>query len=137
MMPITAFALLQEAPPAGGGGGSALTPLLFQFGLIFIIFYFLIIRPQQRQRKRHEEALRNLKRGDHVVTAGGVVGEVVHIKEGIQDGKPTPSMDDEVTIRSGESRFVNERGRIAKITTAEGESSAAPPVKRQHAKDVG
>lgn len=126
MMPFTAFALLQAAPPAGGGGGSALTPLLFQFGLIFIIFYFLIIRPQQRQRKQHELALKNLKRGDRVVTAGGIVGEVVHIKEGVQDGKPTPSMDDEVTIRSAESRFVNERGRIAKITSGTGVTSTAP-----------
>jgi preprotein translocase subunit YajC len=124
MMPFTALMLLQT-PPAGGGG-SSLTPLLFQFGLIFIIFYFLIIRPQQRQRKQHEIALRNLKRGDRVVTAGGVVGEVVHIKEGVQDGKPTPSMDDEVTIRSAESRFVNERGRIAKITSAGGVTSTAP-----------
>ncbi|HMC54674.1 MAG TPA: preprotein translocase subunit YajC, partial [Gemmatimonadaceae bacterium] len=63
-------------------GGSTLTPLLFQFGLIFLIFYFLIIRPQQRQRKGHEESLRNLKRGDRIVTSGGIIAEVVHIKQG-------------------------------------------------------
>lgn len=105
------LALLQ-APSSGGPG---LTPLLVQFGLIFLIFYFLIIRPQQRQRKKHEEALRNLKRGDRVVTSGGIVGEVVHIRETLKDGAPTRSMEDEVTIKSGEARLINERGRIARI----------------------
>ena len=125
------LALLQGAPPAGGG--SALTPLLFQFGLIFLIFWFLIIRPQQRQRKRHEEALRGLRKGDRVVTAGGIIADVVHIKETVTDGKPAASMDDEVTIRSGESRLIVERGRIAKVVTASG-TSEAPASK---SKDAG
>ena len=130
-----ALALLQ-APPAAGGTPSY-APLLFQFGLIFVIFYFLIIRPQQKQRKRHEEALKNLRRGDRVVTAGGLIGEVVHIKETMQDGKPASSMDDEVTIKSGESRFINERGRIAKIVSATGETSVAPKGKRDEATSGG
>ena len=94
-------------------GGASLTPLLFQFGLIFLIFYFLIIRPQQKQRKSHEEALRNLHRGDRIVTSGGIIGDVIHIKESAKDAKTV--MDDEVTIKSGESRLIVERGRIAKI----------------------
>ena len=110
-MTFASLAALQAPAP----GGSSLTPLLFQFGLIFLIFYFLIIRPQQKQRKRHEEALRNLKRGDRVVTTGGIIGEVVHIREGSKDGQPTPTMDDEVTMKSAESRLIVERGRIAKI----------------------
>lgn len=114
-VPFMAVLALQAAPP---GGGSSLTPLLFQFGLIFLIFYFLIIRPQQKQRKRHEEALRTLKRGDRIVTNGGLVGEVVHIREGSKEGKPEPTMEDEVTVKSGESRLIVERGRIAKIVTA-------------------
>jgi preprotein translocase subunit YajC len=116
---------LWQAPPAGGGGGS-LTPLLFQFGLIFLIFYFLIIRPQQRQRKKHEEALRNLKRGDRIVTSGGIIADVVHIKETVRDGTPARSMDDEVTIKSGESRLIVERGRIAKLISETGATSVAP-----------
>ena len=111
---VAALALLQQ--PAAGGGG--LTPLLIQFGLIFLIFYFLIIRPQQRQRKRHEEALRNLKRGDRVVTSGGIVAEVIHIRESSKEGTPQRAMDDEVTIKSAESRLIVERGRIAKILEA-------------------
>lgn len=112
--PHAALAILLQAAPGGG----SFMPLLFQFGLIFLIFYFLIIRPQQKQRKRHEEALRNLKKGDRIVTGGGIIGEVVHIKQGVADGSAKPLMDDEVTIRSAESRFIVERGRIAKITTA-------------------
>jgi len=111
---LSAMLALQAAAPSGG---SSLTPLLFQFGLIFLIFYFLIIRPQQRQRKRHEEALRNLKRGDRVVTTGGIIGEVVHIREGSKDGQPQVTMDDEVTMKSAESRFIVERGKIGKILT--------------------
>ena len=110
-----ALAVLQAPAPSGGG---SLTPLLFQFGLIFLIFYFLIIRPQQKQRKSHEQALRTLKRGDRIVTTGGIVADVVHIKESVKDGQPQTSMDDEVTIKSGESRLIVERGRIAKIITA-------------------
>jgi preprotein translocase subunit YajC len=100
---------------AAGAGGGTLPAFLLQVALIFAIFYFLLIRPQSQQRKKHEEALRNLKRGDPIVTTGGIVGEVVHIKEATKDGAPVKGMDDQVTIKSGESRLVVERGRIAKI----------------------
>ena len=119
---INAALLALQASPGG-----SLTPLLFQFGLIFLIFYFLIIRPQQRQRKAHEEALRHLKRGDHVVTTGGIIGDVIHIKETAVDGggKQQPSMDDEITIKSGESRMIVERGRIGKIVSPSGQTTSA------------
>ena len=119
--------LLQAAPPSGGG--SVFTPLIFQFGLIFLIFYFIIIRPQQKQRKQHEEALRNMKRGDRIVTAGGIIGEIVHIKQGLRDDKPVAAMDDEVTIKSGESRLIVMRGRIDHIigTTAVTPAANNPP----------
>lgn len=115
--------LLQAA-----GGTSPLLPFMVQIALIFGIFYFLMIRPQQKQRKQHEERLRNLKRGDTIVTAGGLVGEVMHIKEGGKesgkDGQVEKSMDDQVTIKSGESRMVVLRGRVAQVLS--GEPSAAP-----------
>ncbi|HYX82610.1 MAG TPA: preprotein translocase subunit YajC [Gemmatimonadales bacterium] len=115
---------------AGGGGGtSPLFQLGIQFALILAIFYFLMIRPQQKQRRQHEEALRNLQKGDEIVTTGGIVGQVLHIKETTKDGTPTKSMEDQVTIRSGESRLVVERGRIARITSAKRSepASAATP----------
>ena len=100
---------------AAGPGASSPVLFLGQVGAIFAIFYFLLIRPQSQQRKKHEEALRNLKKGDPIVTNGGIIGEVVHIREATKDGAAVKSMDDAVTIKSGESRLVVERGRIAKI----------------------
>ena len=123
-MTATFTALLLLAAPAPDGGNTLL-PILVQFALIFAIFYFLMIRPQQRQRKLHEQNLLNLKKGDEVVTAGGVVGEVIHIRESMKDGQPARTMDDRVTIKSGESRLVVERGRIARITPRTTEPSSA------------
>ena len=97
-----------------GGVGGSLTPFLVQLAAIFGIFYFLLIRPQQAQKRKHEEALRSIKRGDQIVTAGGIVGEVVHVKEaGSSDA--SKGMEDQVTIKSAESRLIVERGRIVRI----------------------
>jgi preprotein translocase subunit YajC len=107
-------ALLAMAPAQGGQ--SSLIPFMVQLALIVAIFYFLLIRPQQKQRRQHEQALGGLKKGDEIVTSGGIVGEVVHIKESLKpDGTNGPPMDDRVTIKSGETRLIVERGRIARI----------------------
>ena len=103
------FALLQAA----AGGPASFAPFLFQLAAIFAIFYFIIIRPQQKQKKEHENAVMNLKKGDTVVTAGGLVGEVVHVK----DGAPAKSFEDHVTIRTGEAKVVVERGRVSRVVT--------------------
>jgi preprotein translocase subunit YajC len=101
---------------------SAVMQTIFMYGAIGAIFYFLLLRPQQQQRRKHEETIRQLKRGDEVVTAGGIVGEVVHIRQANADA---PTEGDRITIKSGESRLVVERGRIAKIATAAGVTSAS------------
>jgi len=113
MTPLLPVPPLVQAAASQGAGSIA--PLIFQFGAIFAIFYFLMIRPQQKQRKAHEASIMALKKGDEIVTSGGLVGEVVHIKEGLKDGKPASTADDRVTIKTGESRVVVERGRIAKV----------------------
>jgi len=87
---------------------------IFMYGAIFAIFYFILIRPQSTQRKQHDELVRNLKKGDEIVTNGGLVGEVLFIKEKGGDDK-SGGMDDRVTIKSGDTRVIIERGRIAKI----------------------
>jgi preprotein translocase subunit YajC len=110
-MTLPFFATVAQASQ----GRSPLLPFLFQLALIFAIFYFLLIRPQQKQRRQHEERLRNLRKGDTVVTAGGIVGEVVHIRENAKDGVPQKSMDDHITVKSGESKFVVERRGIARV----------------------
>jgi preprotein translocase subunit YajC len=109
MTPIfPALALLQSA-------GNQLLGPIFMYGAIFAIFYFVLIRPGQKQRKAQDAQLRQIKRGDEIVTNGGIIGEIVHIRETpAGEGKSNP-MEDRVTIKSGESRLVVERGRIARI----------------------
>lgn len=121
---MTSLSPALPAMSAAPGGQSSLLPFLIQITAIVAIFYFLLIRPQQKQRRQHENALASLKKGDEVVTAGGIVGEVVHIKESVQDGTSKRTMDDRVTIKTGESRVVVERGRIAKILAAPGNPPA-------------
>jgi preprotein translocase subunit YajC len=118
------FALAVVQSPVAGR--SSLLPFVFQVAAIFAIFYFVMIRPQQKQRKDHEARLKNLKRGDEVVTAGGIVGKVVHIAETTREGKPGATMEDRITIKSDESRLIVERGRIARVITAGEPVSAAP-----------
>lgn len=121
---MTAFLPIfaQTAAPAQGGG--SLMPFLFQLAAIMAIFYFLMIRPQQKQRKALEAAIMALKKGDGVVTTGGVVGEVVHIKELVDEGKPSKGMDDLVTVRTGDVKIVVQRRAVAQVS-ASGSSTAA------------
>lgn len=107
--------LFAQAQAPAGGGAASLAPFLFQIGAIFLIFYFLMIRPQQKQRKAHEASILALKKGDQIVTAGGIVGEVVHIGMATKDGVATASLGDHITIKSGESRLIVTRGRIASV----------------------
>jgi preprotein translocase subunit YajC len=98
--------------------------LLF-FAVPIAIFYFIFWRPQQQQKKRHEDALLSIKKGDEIVTSGGLIGEVIFIKVGKSDG--AASLEDRVTIKSGESRVIVERGRIARVSS--GTATASAPAK--------
>ncbi len=104
-VPVSAaLAAILQAP------GNQITGMIFMYGAIFAIFYFVLIRPQQKQRTNHDNLVKALKRGDEIVTAGGVVGEVVSIQ-----ARDVPSLEDRITIKSGESRLIVERGRIVRI----------------------
>src|SRR5881398_1476009 len=85
----------QQGPAAGW--------FVFQLVAVFAIIYFLILRPQKKQQERHRQLLASLQKGDRVLTSGGILGEVVHLK------------DDEVTVKSGEARLVIVRSNIANI----------------------
>lgn len=75
------LAFASSAPPGGAGGSGAMLTQLAFFAAIFAIFYFLLIRPQQRQRREREQLLAALKRGDRVVTTGGLHGTVTGLGE--------------------------------------------------------
>ena len=80
LIAIITIALMAMGGCAPGGAGSS--PLAFlPFILIFVLFYFLILRPQQKQSKKREELLKGLKRGDNVVTSGGIYGKILNISE--------------------------------------------------------
>ena len=77
--------LISPAFAQSAGGGGDLTSLL-PFVLIFVVFYFFLIRPQQKRAKEHREMVSQLRRGDRVITSGGLVGTV------------TKSVDDQETV---------------------------------------
>ncbi len=78
-MSFTSIAHAMGAAPSGGGAGGnpigAFLPLI----LMFAIFYFLLIRPQQKKAKMHREFLGSLKRGDYVLTSGGIYGRIIDV----------------------------------------------------------
>ena len=100
------------------GSGSSLMVLVLQMAAIGLVFYFLILRPSGQARKRHAELLTRLKKGDEVMTSGGIIGRVRDIKEVDGDGLK----EVRVTIESGSATVVVERSRIVRV----GNSSAAP-----------
>lgn len=103
------------AQAAGGAGGDPMAGVFMQMLpllLIFVVFYFLLIRPQQQARKRHLEMITALKKGDVVVTSGGMIGKVRSVA------------DDEVRVELApnvEVRVV--RGTIAEVR---GKTEPAP-----------
>jgi len=66
--------------PAGGDGGG-MTSTLIMFGLIILIFYFMILRPQQKRQKDRQKLLESVKKGDKVVTIGGMHASVIGLED--------------------------------------------------------
>ena len=79
------------------GGGAGIVEMLLPFVLIFIIMYFLILRPQRQQMKRREEMLKAVRRGDTVVTNGGIVGKVTKV---VDDNEVELQIADGVKVRA-------------------------------------
>lgn len=105
-MTHTAALALLMAPREGGSAGLI---FMVQMILIFVIFYFLLIRPQSKERQRHEQMLQGLKKGDEIVTNGGIIGTVVHAEE------------NRLTVRTGDNtRVTVDRSRVAQVLTQKG-----------------
>ena len=83
------------AQVAGGSGGSGLEAFL-PLILIFVVFYFLLIRPQQKKMKDHKDLLGSIRRGDKIVTGGGILGTVTKV---IDDDEITIEISDGVKVR--------------------------------------
>lgn len=93
----TAWAM-GPAPEGGQGPGGALTGLL-PLILIFVIFYFLLIRPQQKKAKEHKQMIEAVKKGDKVVTSGGVYGLV----ESVSQNTVTLKIAENVKVKFGKA----------------------------------
>ena len=93
-----------------GGGSSDFLISLFPFIALFAIMYFLVLRPQQRRLKDHQSMIANVRRGDVVVTSGGIVGKVSKVE------------DNEVLVEIAEGVKI----RVIKSTLSEVRSKSEP-----------
>ena len=96
----SAFAQAPGGSPMGGG-----LDFLIPMVLIFVVFYFLLIRPQQKKVKQHKDMLGALRRGDRIVTGGGIIGTVTKV---VNDGEVQVEIAEGVRVRV-------QRGMIASI----------------------
>lgn len=93
------------AQAAGGGGGGGGLEAMLPLVLIFVVFYFLLIRPQQKKAKEHKAMLDAVRRGDKVVTGGGIIGTVTKVKD-----------DNEITVEISDGVKVQvQRGLLASV----------------------
>jgi len=88
-----AYAMGQGGAAAGQGAGGfgGLIPIV----LMFVIFYFLLIRPQQKRNKEHKEMITNLKKGDRIITNGGIYGRIT----GMDESTLTVEIADKVRVK--------------------------------------
>jgi preprotein translocase subunit YajC len=107
------------AQGAVGGSGSDMFVQLLPFALIFVIMYFLILRPQQQRAKQHQAMVKNLRRGDTVITSGGLVGRVTKI---VDDDQIEVEISDGVRVRQmrGMVAEVRAKGEPVKDESASG-----------------
>ena len=103
------FMLITPAFAQGGAlGGDNLLVSLLPFILIFVIMYFLILRPQQKRVKAHAEMVKNVRRGDTVITNGGLVGKVTKV---IDDDQIEVELANDVRVRQMRSMIADVRAK--------------------------
>jgi preprotein translocase subunit YajC len=110
--PSLAFAMGAQGAEAQGNPITAFVPLI----VMFAIFYFLLIRPQQKKAKQHREVLANLKKGDRVITAGGIYGRI----HSLADDVLTLEISDNVKVQTN-------RSYIAGLADTENRPAAKEP----------
>ncbi len=100
-------------------GGDSLMIQLLPFVLIFVIMYFLILRPQQKRAKDHTELVKNLRRGDTVITSGGLVGKVTKV---VDDDQIEVEIADGVRVRQVRSMVSGVRAKGEPVKDEAGSS---------------
>jgi preprotein translocase subunit YajC len=110
---MTSIAYAANGAASGGGGIASFIPLI----LIFVIFYFLLIRPQQKKSKDHQIYLSNMKKGDGVVTTGGLHGQIT----GLTDTVVTLEIADNLRVKVSRQHILGSKSEV----TADSEASAS------------
>ncbi|EAQ34901.1 Preprotein translocase subunit, YajC [Nitrobacter sp. Nb-311A] len=108
------------AQAAGASDTNNLLMSLLPFALIFIIMYFLIIRPQQKKVKEHNELVKNIRRGDTVITTSGLVGKVTKVVD-----------EDQIELEIADGVRVRQMRQMISIVRVKGE-----PTKGESAKSA-
>ncbi|MCL2713594.1 MAG: preprotein translocase subunit YajC [Alphaproteobacteria bacterium] len=129
------------AQAAAGGDlfGSANTSFFLMIGAVFLIMYFLMIRPQQQKSKEHANLVKNIRRGDTVVTQGGMVGKVTRV---VDDEQIEIEIADGVRVRWMRPLITTVRGKgeparePAKDTPKEPAKDASRDSKKDASKDA-
>lgn len=98
------------AQAAAGGDANSMLMSLLPFALIFVIMYFLILRPQQKKVKEHNEMVKNVRRGDTVVTSGGLVGKVTKVID-----------DEQIEVEVGEGVRIRQMRQMISGVRSKGE----------------
>src|SRR5687768_12542881 len=98
-----------QPPPTMGESLMGMAP----FVLMIVVFYFILIRPQQKKAKQHQELLKQVKPGDKVLTASGIIGTVITVKE------------KSVSIRSADTKLEILKSAISDVTERGGDSAEA------------
>lgn len=99
----------QPGQPAPSAGQSLMS--FAPFILMIVVFYFILIRPQQKKAKQHQELLKQIKAGDKVLTASGIIGTVITVKE------------KSVSIRSADTKLEILKSAVSEVTERSGEST--------------
>lgn len=86
------------------GGQTSLMPMIVMWTAIIAIFYFILIRPQKKAQEKHQAMVAGLQKGNEVMTDGGIIGTVIHLK------------DDRIIIKTGnDTRIEVARGKVARV----------------------
>ena len=122
------------AQAAGAGDTNSMLMSLLPFALIFVIMYFLILRPQQKKVKDHAELVKNIRRGDTVVTSGGLVGKVTKV---VDDDQIEFEISDGVRVRQMRSMIsgVRAKGEPAKDQGREGKPPRTTPRRSERVRE--
>ncbi len=109
----------------GGGGGFGGFEQILPLILIFVVFYFLLIRPQQKKMREHREMLSGVKRGDRVVTGGGIIGLVTKV---IGDNEVQVEIAENVRVRVAKSTISNILARGEPVKGGKDDDAAEKPL---------